>query len=442
MLAAGGTIAMAGSGRGGAAPAHGADALIAAVPSLGSSPDLRARTLDTRPSVQLDAAAALEIAREAALEADGGRGVVVTHGTDTLEEVALLCDLLYAGDAPIVFTGAMRPASGRRRRPREPARRGRGGGVRRRRGGLGVLVAFAGRVHAARAVRKADSTAPDAFASPRLGPVGRVQEGRARISRRLERRPPIPVAALDATVHVVAAGLGTDAALVEAAVEAGADGLVGVVLGAGHTPPPFLAALRRAAGRIPVVATVRPERGAILHGTYASRAPRGTCGRPDHLRRRTLPRGGADQADGLPRRGLHARRDGRRLRDRRLIATRRPPRRRRAAPRRTRAAAANGSGTARRRAQATPATNSAVEPQKSHGNRVVRSLVPSGETYRHSMPPGGHTVRSALSEERSTGGASGHSASGSSPAASSVSHTMTAATAHPQATTRRAMAAG
>jgi L-asparaginase len=68
---------------------------------------------------------------------------------------------------------------------------------------------------------------------------------------------------------VVPAGLGTDGALVDAAVEAGADGLVAVVLGAGHTPPPFLTALRRAAARLPVVATVRPERGAILRATYA-----------------------------------------------------------------------------------------------------------------------------------------------------------------------------
>ncbi|HEX2410801.1 MAG TPA: asparaginase domain-containing protein [Solirubrobacteraceae bacterium] len=269
VLAAGGTIAMAGTADQGAVPQLDAEGLVRAVPTLTDVPGLRARTISNRPSVQLTAGEALDIARAAAAEADGGRGVVVTHGTDTLEEVALLCDLLYAGDAPIVFTGAMRPASALG--ADGPANlydavivAGAPGAE-----GLGVLVSFAGAVHAARAVRKFDSTAPDAFASPRLGPIGRVQEGRAWMARRLERFPPVPVAALDATVHIVPAALGADGSLVEAAVEAGADGLVGVVLGAGHTPPPYLAALRQAAARVPVVVTVRPERGSILRGTYA-----------------------------------------------------------------------------------------------------------------------------------------------------------------------------
>jgi L-asparaginase len=269
VLAAGGTIAMTHRDGGDAVPRLDADALVQAVPALGGVPGLRMRTINTRPSVQLSAAEALDIARAAAVEADGGRGVVVTHGTDTLEEVALLCDLLYGGEAPIVFTGAMRHASALG--ADGPANLfdavvvGGADGAE----GLGVLIVFAGAVHAARAVRKADSTAPAAFDSPRLGPIGRVQEGRAWMARRLERFPPVPVASLDATVHIVPAALGADGSLVDAALEAGADGLVGVVLGAGHTPPPFLAALKRAAARVPVVVTVRPERGSILHGTYA-----------------------------------------------------------------------------------------------------------------------------------------------------------------------------
>jgi L-asparaginase len=270
VLAAGGTIGMTPVGDGGGVvPRLDAEALVKAVPPLAAVPALRARTISTRPSVQLTAAEALEIARAAAAEADAGRGVVVTHGTDTLEEVALLCDLLYAGEAPIVFTGAMRHASALG--ADGPANlfdavvvAGADGAE-----GLGVLIVFAGAVHAARAVRKADSTAPAAFDSPRLGPIGRVQEGRAWMARRLERFPPVPVASLDATVHIVPAALGADGSLLDAALEAGADGLVGVVLGAGHTPPPYLASLKRAAARVPVVVTVRPERGSILRGTYA-----------------------------------------------------------------------------------------------------------------------------------------------------------------------------
>ena len=90
------------------------------------------------------------------------------------------------------------------------------------------------------------------------------------------RRPPLPVAHLDARVEVVAAGLGSDGALVEAALAAGADGLVAVVLGAGHAPPAFLAALPAAAARVPVVACVRPESGRILRGPTASTAPSAT----------------------------------------------------------------------------------------------------------------------------------------------------------------------
>ena len=66
------------------------------------------------------------------------------------------------------------------------------------------------------------------------------------------------MAQLDARVDVVPAGLGSDGGLVDAALAAGADGLVAVMLGAGHAPPAFLAALRAAAARIPVVACVRP----------------------------------------------------------------------------------------------------------------------------------------------------------------------------------------
>jgi L-asparaginase len=245
LLAAGGTIAMRGEAGGPATPDLDADALVAAVPALAAHAGLRARTVDRRPGAQLDGAGALAVARAAADEAAAGRGVVVTHGTGAIRPAS------NAGaDGPANLLDAVAVAGG------DDA------------AGLGVLVAFGGELHAARSARKTDSTGPAAFSSPGAGPLGYAGEGRVRIERRVERRPPLAVERLDATVHVVSAGLGADGAVLEAALGAGAHGLVVVALGAGHLPPPMLHALERAATRVPVVVTVRPERGAIMHATY------------------------------------------------------------------------------------------------------------------------------------------------------------------------------
>src|SRR5829696_5490970 len=266
VLAAGGTIAMAGEGE--ATPELDAAGLVAAVPALGAVAGLRARTLGSWPGVHVSAADALEVARAAAAEAATGRGVVVTHGTDTLEETAILCDLLHGGDAPIVLTGAIRPASAAGADgPANLLDAVRAAGAAAS-AGLGALVCFGGELHAARAVRKSDSVSPAAFSSPRTGPLGRVAEASVETWAAPGRRPPLPVSQLDARVEIVPAALGSDGALLDEAVGAGAEGLVVVLLGAGHAPPAFLDACRRAARRLPVVACVRPERGRILRDTY------------------------------------------------------------------------------------------------------------------------------------------------------------------------------
>ena len=199
VLAAGGTIAMTGDG--GATPALDAAALVAAVPALAGVAGLRARTLGGWPGVQVSAADALEVARAAAAEAASGRGVVLTHGTDTLEETAVLCDLLHGAEAPIVVTGAIRPASATGADgPANLLDAVRAAGHAAT-AGLGALVAFAGELHAARAVRKTDSVSPRAFASPRCGPLGRVSEESVEVWLVPARRPPLPVAQLDARVE-------------------------------------------------------------------------------------------------------------------------------------------------------------------------------------------------------------------------------------------------
>src|SRR5206468_3792016 len=181
---------------------------------------------------------------------------------------AFLCDLIYDGDAPIVFTGAIRPASAPGADGPANLAHAAHAAAAREAAGLGVLVCFAGELHAARAARKDDSTSPRAFISPHGGPIGWVGDAGVRVAVRPERRPALDVRALDARVEIAAAAVGADGAAIEALLDAGADGLVVVVLGAGHAPPAFLAAMTAAAARVPVVATVRPARGEMLHGTY------------------------------------------------------------------------------------------------------------------------------------------------------------------------------
>ena len=263
VVAAGGTIAMRGER---AVPALDATELVEQLPQVAGF-HLEAETVLAVPSTHLTLADALDLSGRACAAATGGEGVVLTTGTDTMEEVAALCGLMYGGDAPIVITGANRPGSA----PgadgpanlldaivlaRAPAAEG-----------LGVVVAFGGEVHAAMTVRKIDSTGPVAFGSPTAGPVGRIVEGRVWLHATPRRPTPLPVRRLNHRVTTVTTGLGDDGAMLRHAAEV-SDGVVLVALGAGHLSKEVLAVLRDAAARVPVVITCRPDRSSMLFATY------------------------------------------------------------------------------------------------------------------------------------------------------------------------------
>jgi L-asparaginase len=252
-----------------ALPALDAADLVAAVPALADVDGLRARSLLDLPGAHMSAGDALAIAIAALEETRAGRGVVITHGTDTLEETAVLCDCVHAADEPVVLTGAIRPSSalgadGLANLFDAVTVAGSGAAA-----GLGVLVVFAGELHAARAVRKVASTSPTAFGSPATGAIGTAGEGRVRIVAQPLRPAPLALpASLAARVPIVPTYLGDDGSGLRAALRDGADAIVFVALGAGHVAPPVLAALREVAAAVPVAITVRPACGALLHETY------------------------------------------------------------------------------------------------------------------------------------------------------------------------------
>jgi L-asparaginase len=267
ILTAGGTIAMVGEGEG-ARPELDAAGLVASVPGLQAFPDLEAITVLNKPSAHLTLEDQLQVCRAARDAARRGIGVVVTHGTDVLEETAMLCDVLHDADAPIVFTGAIRPASAAGADGPANLVDAVSVAASAPAAGMGVLVVFGGEIHHARCARKTDTTSLVAFSSPQTGPLGRVTEGHPTIWSRIPRNPPLDPPSLAKRVHIVPSAAGDDGSLARAALATQPDGIVLGTLGAGHLAPEVLEIWAEAAGDIPIVAYCRPERGVVLNATY------------------------------------------------------------------------------------------------------------------------------------------------------------------------------
>jgi L-asparaginase len=272
VLALGGTIAMSPLGTApGAVPTLTADDLIAAVPSLGDRVEVVARTLVNRPSASLTMADLLALLTAADDEVrEGAAGVVVTQGTDNLEETSYLLDLLWRNREPLVIIGAMRG-------PTLPGADGPANlaaavavaidPVSR---DAGVLVVLNDQIHAARYVRKEHSQSPAAFVSPPAGPLGSVKEGRVV----LRLRPARPQLQLDSPTGPVA-----KVALVEATFDDGGellservtepyDGVVVAAFGVGHLSDQAADAAIALAAKKPVVLASRCGAGGPSQGTY------------------------------------------------------------------------------------------------------------------------------------------------------------------------------
>lgn len=292
----GGTIAMAGRYAvedGGVVVVRltGAE-LTASVPGLADLAEpLEVRDTHAVPSADLTFHQVLDVVARAsrAVEHEGAAGVLVSQGTDTLEETAFLADLTWPHDAPFVLTGAMRnPTLAGPDGPANLLAAARVAGSPRARG-LGALVVLNDQIHAARWVRKTHSTSTATFASPDLGPIGQITEGRVRVLARPPRREPLPAtaAAEGARVRVAlfTATMDDDGTLLEAVGDR-YDGLVVAGFGAGHVPSVTAPVLGALAERMPVVLTSRTGGGPVLRNTY------GGIGSETDLRRRGLIDGG------------------------------------------------------------------------------------------------------------------------------------------------------
>jgi L-asparaginase len=273
LFALGGTIAsVSRQGATGADIGLTGEDLVAAVPAIARVAEVDVRSLRHVPSGDLGLDDVLELKREIeGAIASGADGVVVTQGTDTLEEVAFALDMLIEDEAPVAVTGAMRNASlpGADGPANVAAAVAVAASAEAR--GLGTVVVFNDEIHAARFVRKRHTMSPATFGSPLTGPLGAVAEGRVHVFLRPPGRLTIRLRKPAPRIKVALIPVSFDDAgdLLTADVLNAYGGAVIAAFGGGHVPRALVDRLEALNGRMPVVVATRTFGGEMLRSTYA-----------------------------------------------------------------------------------------------------------------------------------------------------------------------------
>jgi L-asparaginase len=274
ILGTGGTIAgaspVAGDNVGYTAAQRSVADLLSAVPGLAGLA-VEAHQVAQLDSKDMDAATWQVLARAVAAQLARPEvcGVVVTHGTDTLEETAWLLQRVLAPTRPVVLVAAMRPATALA--ADGPQNLLDAVAVARTPGAQGVVAVLAGRVHAADSVRKVHTYRADAFESGEAGVLGVVEEGVLRRFRDWPAGQPLGLALLDADpadwpwVEIITSHAAARADGVRALLAAGVRGLVVAATGNGTVHRALAEGLdvARAAG-VPVWICTRCAGGALV----------------------------------------------------------------------------------------------------------------------------------------------------------------------------------
>ncbi|MGI6685525.1 MAG: asparaginase [Bacillota bacterium] len=266
----GGTIAMKKSAHVlGVMPAASGQELLSLLPKASTRNDVEVRQFSNIPSGHMLPKMMMKLAREieTCLKDEETAGVVVTCGTDTMEEISYLVDLVVDSPKPVVFTGAMRNLS-------DPDSDGPRNllasmmvafDIKSR--GMGTLVVMNDTIWAARDVTKLDTNNVDAFWSSQ-GPLGSVLQNKVIFFRAPINRQHLPVQDLETRVDLIKVVSGSDDRYLRCSADGGAQGVVIEALGCGNVPPAFfkgiLYVLRKG---VAVVMTSRCLKGSVSN-TY------------------------------------------------------------------------------------------------------------------------------------------------------------------------------
>ncbi|WP_426349276.1 asparaginase [Alloiococcus sp. CFN-8] len=192
-------------------------------------------------------------------------GLVVTHGTDSLEETAYLVDLTVNTNKPIVFTGSMRSSSELGYDGPSNLAASICTAISEEAMGRGVLVCFNGDLNCASEVVKANSMALNAFQTPNFGPIGIVDNNNVMFYRNSIKKNPIKIDTLEDRVTLIKCVSGMDSRYINFCLDQGDKGIVIEGMGRGNIPPMMVDGIKRAISlNVPVVLVSRCHEGRVF----------------------------------------------------------------------------------------------------------------------------------------------------------------------------------
>lgn len=263
LIHTGGTIAMAQNRAGHVLP-NEINPLDASLPRATDIADITTKHFSNLPSPHITPAIMLELAHFIKDELNHGYdGVVITHGTDTLEETAYFLQLTVGAPVPVVLTGAMRSSN-------EVGSDGEFNLITALRvatsdaaKGKGVLVVFNGEIHSAFNVTKTHTSSVDTFKSVHFGNLGMVTKDHVYLFNTPLLMKTHMIERLTKRVAVLKVYAGMEADLLYAVEQLGYDGLVLEVFGQGNVPPSIVEAIKRLTEFMPVIIVSRCFNGIV-----------------------------------------------------------------------------------------------------------------------------------------------------------------------------------
>ena len=250
-----------------AVPSLSAEEIMSMIPGVEEYAEIEAYTFSSMPSPHMTLETMLKLSKFTTelVERDDIDGVVITHGTDTLEETAYLLDLTVKTKKPVVVTGAMRSGS----------ELGYDGpfnlatsictAISDEAVGRGVLVCFNGELNSASEVTKANSMALNAFRTPNFGPIGIVDNDNVIFYRDANHLEKYDVSKIEKQVALIKCVVDMDSSYIDYLIERGYGGIVIEALGRGNVPPKMVEGIKKAIElEIPVVVVSRCFEGRVF----------------------------------------------------------------------------------------------------------------------------------------------------------------------------------